>query len=408
MVKRVVYIILLSLCCCVAMAQDNARQWSIAPLPAPDVPTEIEDVDVSAHIDSAAVRKKDNIIVKFVKQLLMGNKDRTFEKAIDLSFAVYPSYSNESSFGLGGMVSGLYRIDKTDSILHPSDVKLLAGVSLTGQYNVSIEGHNFFDRYQRLNYKVEFQNRPLNFWGISYDACCHNPMSTYTRQGLSLEADYTYMVYPNLYVGCALDVRYNYLSKIADVAYLQGQNEWYYFTGIGASITYDTRNSLTNPTQGVHIMLKEMVYPGFVGTAGKSIFSTTFIGNYYQRMWKGSVLAFDVYGEYNGENVPWPLRPELGEGSSRMRGFYRGRYIDNNMLSGQVELRQHIYKRFGAVVWVGCGSVFPSFKELKGSDFLLNYGLGVRFEFKHNINFRVDYGFGKEMGGFVITLAEAF
>ena len=91
-----------------------------------------------------------------------------------------------------------------------------------------------------------------------------------------------------------------------------------------------------------------------------------------------------------------------------MRGFYRGRYIDNNMLSGQVELRQHIYKRFGAVMWVGCGSVFPSFKELKGSDFLLNYGLGVRFEFKHNINFRVDYGFGKEMGGFVITLSEAF
>lgn len=92
----------------------------------PDVPTEIVDVDVSAHIDSAAIKKKDNIIVKFVKQLLMGNKDRTFEKAIDLSFAVYPSYSNESSFGLGGMVSGLYRIDKSDSLLHPSDVKLLA------------------------------------------------------------------------------------------------------------------------------------------------------------------------------------------------------------------------------------------------------------------------------------------
>lgn len=357
---------------------------------------------------SAPKDKGDNFFVRFIKQLLMGNKDKTFEKPIDMSYAVFPTYSKESSLGLGGMVQGLYRIDKRDSVLMPSDVKLQADVSLTGQYSVTVDGNNIFDRKQRLAYKLRYQSKPLDFWGISFDACSVNPESYYTRDGLDFEADYTYMVYSGIYVGCALDINYTFLSKIGDVSYLQGQKEAYYFTGIGVSFSYDTRNSVTNPTRGIRVLLKEVFYPQSLGTGGESIYSTTFIGNYYQKMWRGSTLALDLYGQYNGRNVPWTLRPELGEGSSRMRGFYRGRYIDNNMLSAQVEVRQHIYKRFGAVAWIGCGTVFPAFDELRWSDVLLNYGVGLRFEFKRNVNFRVDMGFGKDTEGFVITLSEAF
>ena len=119
-------------------------------------------------------------------------------------------------------------------------------------------------------------------------------------------------------------------------------------------------------------------------------------------------MAVDLYGQYNGENVPWPLRAELGAGGARMRGYYAGRYTDNNQVNLQIELRQHIYGRLGAVVWGGCGTVFPSFNGLKWSHLLYNYGLGLRFEFKHNVNLRVDYGFGKQTGGFVFSVAEAF
>lgn len=408
MIKRYIYIVvLLFLCCHAMMGQTPANIDSVATMAVSGELPAVASEALPAVSDSIAP-KKDNIFKQFFKQLLMGNKDRTFEKPIDISFAAYPTYTTESSLGLGAMVSGLYRTNRVDSTLLPSDVKLQASISLTGQYSVEAVGNNFFDRKNRLSYTVKFENKPLDFWGISYDACRVNPVSYYTRQELSLEADYKYMVFPNFFLGGILDVSYNNIAKIGDVAYLQGQRESYYLTGVGVSLTYDTRNSISNPTKGVHIMLQELIYPAPLGTAGKSVFSTTFIGNYYQKLWKGSVLAFDVYGEYNGKDVPWPLRPEIGEGSSRMRGYYRGSFIDNNMLSGQIELRQHIYSRFGAVVWVGCGTVFPSFKELKGSNLLFNYGLGIRFEFKHNVNFRVDYGFGHEMGGLVVTLSEAF
>lgn len=52
--------------------------------------------------------------------------------------------------------------------------------------------------------------------------------------------------------------------------------------------------------------------------------------------------------------------------------------------------------------------MFPELGQLRMSDVLPNYGLGLRVEFKHNVNIRIDYGFGKDTGGFVFQFAEAF
>ena len=104
------------------------------------------------------------------------------------------------------------------------------------------------------------------------------------------------------------------------------------------------------------------------------------------------MFALDLYGQFNGNDVPWALREELGGGPSRMRGYYGGRYIDNNQVAVQLELR----------------TVFPSFDRLMVKNILPNYGVGVRLEFKHNVNIRLDYGFGKETAGFVFQFAEAF
>ena len=353
--------------------------------------------------------KKQNIFQQFVDQLFKGNKDRTFERPIDFSFAVIPSYSREASFGLGGMVTGLYRIDRTDSLMPPSDAQFFVNLSLTGQYSIILKGNNLFKgNRSRLSYDLAFQNKPLDFWGISYAACDVKTKSHYTKQQIKLESDYVYKLTPKFHVGAALNVRYTYLSEIGDVSYLEGQETSYFFTGLGVSLCYDSRDFIPNPKRGLYIMLKEIIYPAPFGTGGRNIFSTTFIADYYQPLWKGCIAAIDLYGQYNGTDVPWPLRPELGAGGMRMRGYYGGRYIDNNIMSAQVELRQHLYKRWGVVAWVGCGTVFPSFDALRASHLLLNYGVGVRFEFKHNVNLRIDYGMGRNAGALIFNISEAF
>lgn len=39
---------------------------------------------------------------------------------------------------------------------------------------------------------------------------------------------------------------------------------------------------------------------------------------------------------------------------------------------------------------------------------LPTYGVGLRWEFKHRVNIRIDYGFGKHTRGFIFNVNEAF
>ena len=97
----------------------------------------------------------------------------------------------------------------------------------------------------------------------------------------------------------------------------------------------------------------------------------------------------------------------LGD-NQRMRGYYLGRFTDNNMITFQVELRQRIWRRIGGVVWGGAGNVFHTFRDFQWNQTLPNYGLGLRWELKKRVNVRLDYGFGKETNSFLLSINEAF
>jgi outer membrane protein assembly factor BamA len=348
-------------------------------------------------------------VKKWWNSLVHGNIDRTFEKKIDMSYIVAPCYTYEGSFGIGGAATGLYRLDRTDSIMQPSDISLSGSAQVKGFYGITVKGNNNFKgNKSRLSYILQFQNKNLDFWGVSYDACNQNPISGYKRQMIKWQSDYIYKLTPNIHLGAALNLNYTKASDIVNPIYLEGQKASYFFTGIGLSVSYDTRDFILNPKQGIYFMLKETYYPRFMSTYDKDIFGTTVVFDAYQKAWKGSVFAFDLYGQFNGKNIPWTLREEVGSGTSRMRGYYEGRYMDSNQIFAQMELRQHIYSRIGCVAWVGGGTVFPSFDKLRMQNILQNYGLGLRVEFKHNVNIRIDYGFGKETAGFVFQFAEAF
>ena len=155
-------------------------------------------------------------------------------------------------------------------------------------------------------------------------------------------------------------------------------------------------------------MLRMGVRPQVLGTFDRTLFNLSFTGNYYQPLWKGAMLAFDAYASFNSKQSPWPLREALGSGGIRMRGYYSGRYIDNNLTTLQVEYRQRLFSRFGVALWGGMGNVFTSPGHFRGKDILANGGIGLRVELKHNVNGRIDFGFGRNTCGFVFAIGEAF
>lgn len=105
-------------------------------------------------------------------------------------------------------------------------------------------------------------------------------------------------------------------------------------------------------------------------------------GRLVPQVWKGGLIATDLYAEFNSEGTPWPMLARMG-GSQRMRGYYQGRYTDNDMITFQVELRQRIWRRIGCTVWGGAGNVFESLDRFDWSETLPNYGVGLRWELKN-------------------------
>ncbi len=364
----------------------------------------VSDALFEVTFKTSSKPQKDN----FWCRMFAGHIDRTFERKLDYSFVVSPSWSREGSLGFGAMGAGLYRLDRNDSTMAPSDFSLSANASLKGFFFVGILGNTCFKGGKsRLKYELSFSQKKLDLWGIDYNACRSNPAINYTRWRIKADAFYDYKVYPGVYVGAAINIGYVSAVKIDDICYLQGQKRNVFTTGIGISVQYDTRNNVSYPTRGFNILFRQTFYPGVFGNCGKTFYRSTFNVDYFLHLWRGAVLAFDLFGEIHSAGTPWALREEAG-GIGRLRGYYAGRYIDNNLLSLQVELRQKLFWRVGVAVFGGCGSVFHSFKEWKANTLLPSGGLGLRFEFKHNLNLRVDYGFGKGTSGFILSLGESF
>ena len=347
--------------------------------------------------------------LSYLDGLVTGNEDRSFTKRFDINFIATPSYTREGSFGIGGGATGLYRTDRTDSIMQPSDVTLIGNATLNGLFSVRTNGnHHFPGRKLRLSYKLEYNYTPLDFWGISREACGVNDKIKFTSHSLNWFSDLVFLVRKPFYIGASLDFIYNKILKIDDISYLEGQKKDYFFTSLGLSFQFDTRDFIPNPRRGMYLELEASVRPRVFGTFNRTLFHYALTYNYYQRLWPRSILAFDIYACSTSEQSPWVLREALGSGGVRMRGYYAGRYRDNDMLSGQMELRQHVFSRFGLAVWGGYGTVFHTWRQFRWRDMLPNYGVGLRIEVKHNMNGRIDYGFGRGTSGLVFSIGEAF
>lgn len=361
----------------------------------------------SLAVDTTAPKQRNSIFRRLIRYFEQANEDRTQEKKFDLTWVLGPSYSAVTKVSLGILASGLYRIDRTDTITQPSNVSLYANISTSGYYKVGVTGLNLMDRNRhRIKYDISFASMPIDYWGIGYDMA-QAEKSSMVEKRYRIDAEYQYEMARNFFAGAALDFTHATAKKVANPEYMLGQRDKYTAAGFGLSLQYDSRDFAPNPYRGIYLNLRETYFPAALGTT-ETIWRTTFTGNYYQRLWKGCTLALDAYLEYNsGKEIPWSMVAQLG-GGYRMRGYYLGQYRDNAMIEVQAELRQKIYNRHGIAVWVGAGNVFPNFNSFRWSQTLPNYGIGYRWEFKHRVNVRVDYGRGRHGGSVVFNVNEAF
>lgn len=367
-----------------------------------------DSISSAEKVDTMALRAGKSWVNRILDYFNDSNKNKK-HKRFDFSVIGGPHYASDTKFGLGLVAAGLYRTDPNDSILPPSNVSLYGDVSSVGFYMLGVRGNHIAPKGRyRIDYHLYFYSFPADFWGIGYEMGDNDAnKSDMKRWQAQAEVSFLFRVADNFYIGPMASYDYVIGKHIERPELLQGMDQHTWNVGAGVSLVYDNRDNLTNPHRGICLNINQMFRPGFMGN--DYAFSTTaFRFDAYQRLGKGTVLAEDIGANLNFGNPSWGMMAELG-GTHSMRGYYEGRYRDKHSLEATVELRQHVWKRNGIVVWVGAGTIFPKFSALRSIQILPNAGVGYRWEFKKNVNVRLDYGFGKSgQSGFLFNINEAF
>lgn len=369
--------------------------------------SQIEKDSVATVAADTTVRKK-GFINKVLAYFNDANKT-DYSKKFDFSIIGGPHYSTDTKLGLGLVAAGLYRTDRNDTILPPSNMSLFGDVSTVGFYMLGVRGLHIFphDRY-RLDYTLYFYSFPCKYWGIGYANGNNDANETeMNRWQAQAKASFMFRVAPSTYIGPMLTFDFIEGKDIKNPELLEGMDRITRNTGVGLTFVYDSRDVTTNPKRGFYVNLSQCFRPKFMGN--DYAFSTTDLRfNAYRRVWKGGIIATDLRSQLNFGNPSWGMMALLGNSYS-MRGYYEGRYRDKHKIEAQVELRQHVWKRNSVVAWVGTGTVFNKFSSMRMGHVLPNFGIGYRWEFKKDVNVRLDYGFGKSgQSGFIFNINEAF
>ena len=369
--------------------------------------SQIEKDSVATVAADTTVRKK-GFINKVLAYFNDANKT-DYSKKFDFSIIGGPHYSTDAKLGLGLVAAGLYRTDRNDTILPPSNMSLFGDVSTVGFYMLGVRGLHIFphDRY-RLDYTLYFYSFPCKYWGIGYANGNNDANETeMNRWQAQAKASFMFRVAPSTYIGPMLTFDFIEGKDIKNPELLEGMDRITRNTGVGLTFVYDSRDVTTNPKRGFYVNLSQCFRPKFMGN--DYAFSTTDLRfNAYRRVWKGGIIATDLRSQLNFGNPSWGMMALLGNSYS-MRGYYEGRYRDKHKIEAQVELRQHVWKRNSVVAWVGAGTVFNKFSSMRMGHVLPNFGIGYRWEFKKDVNVRLDYGFGKSgQSGFIFNINEAF
>ena len=352
--------------------------------------------------------KKKSLITRFLDYFNDANKNKKHKK-FDFSIIGGPHYSTDTKLGLGLVAAGLYRTNPNDTILPPSNISLFSDVSTVGFYMLGIRGTHIFpqDKY-RADYTVYFYSFPCDYWGMGYDMGNDDSnKSEMKRWQARIKGSFLFHLGSNFYIGPMVSYDYVIGKNVERPELLNGMDRHTWNLGAGFSAVYDSRDVLTYPHQGLYINLTQCFRPRFMGN--DYAFSTTELQvDAYQKIWKGAILAEDFRTMLNFGNPSWGMMALLGNSNS-MRGYYEGRYRDKHKMEVQMELRQHIWKRNSLTAWIGAGTIFSKFSNIRSRHILPNYGLGYRWEFKKNVNVRLDYGFGKAgQSGFLFSINEAF
>lgn len=268
------------------------------------------------------------------------------------------------------------------------------------------------EKYQIRN-RVGYVDNNERLWGFGNQTVGNKDYEKVRYSRWYLQTAATRQIKNQFFVGLNVNVSYTYNidETIKDTNFLAGQpgETGSRVIGLGPTIIWDKRDHVLNP------------HHGWYGEAGITYHTHAFGSNYNYTLYfadvrkyfpfhDNSVLAMQGYAELTNGTVPWREQSRMGN-ATIMRGYFAGRYRDNQYAAAQVEYRKPVHRLFTLAAFVSAGQVQHNIDEFNLSDMRAAGGLGVRVMANKakNIYLRFDFAASTDRTtGFYFKVGEAF
>ncbi|NIO48376.1 MAG: BamA/TamA family outer membrane protein [Candidatus Aminicenantes bacterium] len=338
-------------------------------------------------------------------------KNESEEKKSRLIVLPVIFYSPETKVagGLGGIYS-FRTSNKAQS--RPSSIRL--GMIYTQKKQVMLEfGPDIYFKNEEyhLKCKINFINFSERFYGIG-SSTTKDMREDFTSRITRINLNLKKKLFQKLYIGIQYEREQNEVVKVEEDGQLIRKeilgSEPGKVSGIGFLVNRDARNNIFSPSSGDFCLLSTTLFRNGLGSNYDFTRHRLDLRKYFP-LFSSHVLAFQSYFSLITGDPPFQMLSLMG-GQNWMRGYYKGRFRDKNMIVLQMEYRMPLLWKFGIVGFLGFGDVANKVDNFVLKDFKYSVGLGIRYMLscKEKLNVRFDFGFCKESFGVYIAVNEAF
>jgi hypothetical protein len=325
----------------------------------------------------------------------------------------YAYYTPETkiAFGAGGVYS--FRAAGSGPADRPSSLKTAATYTQRKQMILALMPEIYL-RKERYYYSgfYGYYKFPDKFWGIGEDTP-ERAEENYRRNDFESSTSLQVRIARGVYAGALFQLQHmNPSDYDVDGALragaIPGSSEGT-ASGLGVVVRYDTRDHIYQPSSGSNHQCSAVWFGSGLGSDYTFVVTSVDL-RWYRGLFGSHVIALQTYDVFISGEAPFQMLGLLG-GSYWMRGHYRGRYRDRNLITAQVEYRLPVWWRFGAAGFAGAGDVRHDIGKFRIDQLKYSVGCGVRFMFDthERIVARLDVGFGEgDNAGVYAMVLEAF
>ncbi|OGD11230.1 MAG: hypothetical protein A2Y86_08520 [Candidatus Aminicenantes bacterium RBG_13_62_12] len=323
---------------------------------------------------------------------------------------IYYSPETKIAFGGGGVLN--FRAGRNKEQTRASTVWAFGTYTLAKQFQVVVKPEIYFERNRFfLSGNLRYERTPQKFFGVGNDMPSTDEES-YTPRIMTVQVGVKKKFLGHLFAGVQYDFEQMTMESVEPGGLLGSGSitgsRGGLLSGFGISLDWDTRDGVLYPRKGVLFQLAADTYGAMTG----SDFEFTSLKldcREYFLVAPDQVLAIQAYFRSNSGEVPFHKLALLG-GESLMRGYYKGRFRDKDILAVQAEYRVMVTKRIGVVGFAGLADVFPDFSEFNLKTIKYSVGTGIRYMVnkREGTTLRMDMAWGKANFGLYFTAQEAF